>query len=256
MNSAQSHCLLDFFIQFFFLLEKVDCFSSPDLCSASSFGQDNAKHISKLFQDKVAKSTLKHWKLKGSSEIFCEFRSCCKSFEDLHLIVFVFWCTVKSEVRSTQRRKMATWAHPAVLLGKSSEQCCHSWCNLWIAHYALMCQAEMSLWLFFKSMKLSGVTLCDFTAWSQGLLFLWFSMVSWCLLRYPCCKETHYPDFFELFDRNEETQVTQIEIEWSTSKDLSEDSRTIPEKYWCKCSKRFVKIDQSVSSCYFSIFLK
>lgn len=116
MNSALSHCLLDFFILFFFCcLKKLIVFPRP-ICAP-------LRALDRTMPSTSANSSRtkwqNQWKLKGSSEIFCEFRSCCKSFEDL--IIFVFWCIVKSEIRSTQRRKMATWAHPAVLLGKSSE---------------------------------------------------------------------------------------------------------------------------------------
>lgn len=167
MNSALSHCLLDFFILFFFCcLKKLIVFPRP-ICAP-------LRALDRTMPSTSANSSRtkwqNQWKLKGSSEIFCEFRSCCKSFEDL--IIFVFWCIVKSEIRSTQRRKMATWAHPAVLLGKSSEAVLPLLvqpvdCSL-CPHvpgrdeFVTILQKYEAEWC-------DGVTLCDFTAWSQGL---------------------------------------------------------------------------------------
>ena len=84
--------------------------------------------------------------------------------------VFLAWVHAHCGARSTQRRKMDTWAHPAVLpcwsvLGKSSATPGVT-CGLLIDS---LCQAEMSLWPFFKSMQLSGVTLRDFHKKSQSL---------------------------------------------------------------------------------------
>lgn len=153
-----------------------------------------------------------HWKLMVHARVFVRFHL-AKFRRFCHFGCFGVWSKEHSKKKdgylsaassfAMECAREKQWAVPLLV---EPVDC--------LLLHCFMCQAEMSLWLFFKSMKLSGVTLCDFTAWSQGLLFLW------CHQGILVAKKHIIPTSSS---SSTEMRRRKRSIEWSTSKDLSED---------------------------------